>query len=145
VLTPQERALVEAISDQIIPPDQDPGGKEAGVANFIEIQLAGPYTRFQKDYHDGLAKIEATSMALHGKSFLGLSFDQQTELLILLESNKGPSTVWGAEESGKFFRLIRDHCMQGFYGSPRHGGNRNYASWKMLKLDYPQVCGRVLS
>jgi gluconate 2-dehydrogenase gamma chain len=137
--------LVEAVSDQIIPPDQDPGGKEAGVANFIEIQLAGPYTRFQKDYREGLAKIEATSMTLHRKSFLDLSFDQQTELLVLLESNKGPSSVWSAEQSGKFFRLIRDHCLQGFYGSPRHGGNRNYVSWKMLGLDYPQVCGRVVS
>jgi len=142
VLTAHEKALVEAISDQIIPPDQDPGGKEAGVPNFIEIQLAGPYKRFQKDYKEGLAKMEATSNALRQKSFLALSFDEQTELLVVLEGNRAPGSIWSSGESGKFFRMIRDHCMQGFYGSPRHGGNRNYASWKMLKLDYPQICGR---
>ncbi len=27
--------------------------------------------------------------------------------------------------------------MQGFYGSPQHGGNRGYASFKMLNLEYP--------
>lgn len=145
VLTAHEKALVEAISDQIIPPDQDPGGKEAGVANFIEIQLTGPYKRFQGDYQAGLARLEATSKALRQKSFLDLSFDEQTEVLVLLEGNQVPSSIWGSGESGKFFRMIRDHCMQGFYGSPRHGGNRNYASWKMLNLDYPQVCGRNLT
>jgi gluconate 2-dehydrogenase gamma chain len=32
--------------------------------------------------------------------------------------------------------------MQGFYGSPRHGGNRNYVSYKMLGLEYPVVMGQ---
>jgi gluconate 2-dehydrogenase gamma chain len=32
--------------------------------------------------------------------------------------------------------------MQGFYGSPRHGGNRDYVSYKMMKLDYPHVIGQ---
>ena len=32
--------------------------------------------------------------------------------------------------------------MQGFYGSPRHGGNRNYASYRMLGLEYPPVLGQ---
>jgi len=32
--------------------------------------------------------------------------------------------------------------MQGFYGSPRHGGNRNYASYKMMGLEYPRLIGQ---
>jgi len=32
--------------------------------------------------------------------------------------------------------------MQGFYGNPRHGGNRDYASYRMLGLDYPQLVGQ---
>ena len=38
--------------------------------------------------------------------------------------------------------MIRDHTMQGFYGSPRHGGNKGYASYKMLGLEYPRVIGQ---
>ena len=33
--------------------------------------------------------------------------------------------------------MILEHSMQGFYGSPEHGGNRGYASFKMLDIDYP--------
>jgi len=32
--------------------------------------------------------------------------------------------------------------MQGYYGSPRHGGNKDNMSYKMLKLDYPVVIGQ---
>ncbi len=48
--TPEEARLVEALSEQIIPADQDPGGKQAGVVGFIDCQLAGPYLRHQKAY-----------------------------------------------------------------------------------------------
>ena len=32
--------------------------------------------------------------------------------------------------------------MQSFYGSPRHGGNPDYASYPMLGLEYPHVDGQ---
>ena len=34
-----------------------------------------------------------------------------------------------------FFALVIDHTMQGFYGSPQYGGNRDEASWKMLAIE----------
>ena len=44
--TPEEGAAIEALVDRLIPPDpQTPGGKDAGVAVFIDRQLAGPYGR----------------------------------------------------------------------------------------------------
>jgi len=33
--------------------------------------------------------------------------------------------------------------MQGYYGSPRHGGNRDAISWRMLGLDEPPLRGRA--
>ena len=33
--------------------------------------------------------------------------------------------------------------MQGFYGDPRHGGNRDRVSWKMVGLPYPPLRGRL--
>ena len=32
--------------------------------------------------------------------------------------------------------------MQVFYGAPRHGGNKNFMSYKMLGLDMPVVTGQ---
>ena len=42
-----------------------------------------------------------------------------------------------------FFNLVRSHTFQGYYGSPRHGGNRNAVSWHMLGLDEPPLRGRA--
>lgn len=143
-LTPQELALVEAIADQIIPPDASPGGKQAGVARFIERQLRGPYRRFAAVYREGLTRIDSTSRALHGRSLANLPFDGQTSVLAALESDRVPGGIWKPGQAAEFFRLIADHCMQGFYGSPRHGGNLDCASWRMLDLPYPQIAGRVV-
>ena len=35
------------------------------------------------------------------------------------------------------------HTMQGFYGSPRHGGNRNAVSWKIPGVRNPPIRGRA--
>jgi gluconate 2-dehydrogenase gamma chain len=32
--------------------------------------------------------------------------------------------------------------MQGFYGSPRHGGNRGFVSFRMIGIDYPRIVGQ---
>ena len=139
-----ERKLVEAIADQIVPPDQDPGGRDTSVAEFLDVQLRGPYARHAAAYHDGLARLEQTCQRLHHRSFTAMSFDEQTAVLTALERGQVPDGIWPPGDAAEFFNLVCDHCMQGFYGSPRHGGNRNGASWKMLGLDYPQVAGRVV-
>jgi hypothetical protein len=60
----------------------------------------------------------------------------------MLEAGKAKGRTWETEDSKVFFELIRDHTMQGFYGSPRHGGNWDYVSYRMLGLDYPQIIGQ---
>jgi gluconate 2-dehydrogenase gamma chain len=137
-----EAALVEAIAAQIIPTDQDPGAREAGVVNFIDKQLIGSYERFQPIYRVGLAGLEETCLTKLNRSFLALADQQQTDMLRLLESGKATGKAWGKTSPAAFFSLIRDHAMQGFYGGPQHGGNRGYVSYRMLGLDYPQIIGQ---
>ena len=143
--TPEEGILVEALADQVIPPDQDPGGKWAGVADFIDRQLVGHYKRHQQGYRQGLAAVEETSVALMGRGFLELRFNEQTVLLEAMERDELPDEIWRPQSAAEFFNLILDHCLQGFYGNPRHGGNRDFVSYKMIGLDYPQLVGRVKS
>ncbi len=141
-LTESEARLVDLISEQIIPTDEDPGARWAGVVNFIDRQLAGPYRRFLPDYQSGLIGVEETSRAMFGRVFAALKWDEQTALLRALESGKAKGATWETKSSARFFDLIRDHCMQGFYGSPRHGGNRDYVSFRIIGLDYPQIIGQ---
>ena len=130
--TEAEARLVDAITDQIIPADQDPGARDVGVVNFIDKQLTGPYRRHQAAYRKGLAAVDEASQTRAGHAFTELSGEQQLAILKAFE----------ASQHRAFFNLIRDHTMQGFYGGPQHGGNRGYASYKMLGLDYPQIIGQ---
>jgi len=133
---------VISIAEQIIPADRDAGATDANVINYIDKQIVGPLARFQEDYRQGLAAIEKTCTRLFKSSFKGLEWDQQTEFLSDMEQGKVAVDDWAKEEQQSFFRLILNHSMQGFYGSPRHGGNCNYVSYKMMKLDYPHVIGQ---
>jgi len=138
-----EARTLAAISDQIIPPDQDPGASWAGVVNYIDRQLCGPYENLQSIYRRGLAGVDQGSRTLFGRLFADLDSNEQIDLLHRLEDGKAPGTIWKQISSVEFFGYLLDHTMQGFYGDPRHGGNREGVSWKMLSLAYPPVRGRL--
>jgi len=123
---------VDAICAQLIPADQDPGAKEARGVNYIDLQLTRHFQKYQGAYRRGIAEVDAISRKKCGKLFVELPSDQQVEMLSYTGENSKP-----------FFELILTHTRQGFYGDPRHGGNRNLVSWKMLGLPFPQVRGRM--
>jgi gluconate 2-dehydrogenase gamma chain len=137
----KEIKLVEAIAEQIIPTDEWPGGKDAGVANFLDIQLAGPYHRFQQDYRKGLTALQNYCENKFQNKFENLSFDKQTGILQKMKAGNLGGDVWSNGFDKYFFELLRSQCMQGYYGSPRHGGNKNFISYKMIGLDEPPIIG----
>lgn len=142
-LSIDEARTLAAISDQIIPPDQDPGASWAGVVNYIDRQLSGPYENLQSTYRRGLAGVDQSSRTLFGKSFADLDGNEQIDLLHRIEDGQAPGAIWKQISAAEFFRYLVDHTMQGFYGDPRHGGNREAVSWKMLNLPYPPIRGRL--
>ncbi len=123
-LTQEEADTLAAVCSRIIPADRDPGAAEAGAVEFIDRQLSGFYNAHQKTYREGLAGL--------GASFVKLDAQQQTAVLKAME-----------KKHSAFFELVLTHTMQGYYGSPRHGGNREAVSWKMLGVPYPPVRGRA--
>jgi gluconate 2-dehydrogenase gamma chain len=140
--TEKEARTVIAFSEQIIPADKDPGATDAHVINFMDKQLVGPYTRFQDIYRKGIPAIENSSERILRKPFYELEWDEQTHFMEQMEAGNLPGEYWEEVNQRSFFNMLLDHTMQGFYGSPRHGGNKNYVSYKMMRLDYPHVLGR---
>jgi gluconate 2-dehydrogenase gamma chain len=136
-----EYLLIETVAEQIIPTDEWPGGKDARVADFIDIQLAGPYRRFQQDYRKGLAAINDSCLKKYHMLFKDLSWDKQTEFLKEMETGTLSGNGWNGSAEN-FFDLLRSHSLQGYYGSPRHGGNKNFMSYKMIGLDEVQTVGQ---
>jgi gluconate 2-dehydrogenase gamma chain len=141
-LLEEEALTIIAIAEQIIPADQDLGATDAGVVNFIDKQLAGFYSNFQETYRNGIAALNQYCREKHGQLFNKLEWNKQTEVLKLMEKNSIEGEYWKENPASRFFRMLRDHSMQGFYGSPRHGGNKNYVSYKMIRIDYPHVIGQ---
>ena len=86
VLSDDEESLLNAIVEQIIPTDEWLGGRDAGVVNFIQKQLEGPYRRFQGDYRKGLAAIMRNCLEKFNKKFEALPWEQQTSFLTDMES-----------------------------------------------------------
>jgi len=132
--TEQEARTAEAICAHIIPEDQDAGAVTAGVVHFLDKQLSGFYKPLQKTYRTGIAEIDRKSAEFAGTEFSGLPANSQLDLLHRIEQDPALKP---------FFSLLVEHCMEGFYGDPRHGGNRDRVSWKMLGVPYPPVRGRL--
>ena len=128
-LSESELATLSAVCDQVIPPDQDPGGGWAGVANYIDRQLRGRFREHLPAYRQGLAEADRRA----GGSFRSAPRDQQLEILTQMDQDKTTKA---------FISLVATHSIQGYYGNPRHGGNRDYCSWNMLGVPVSPVRGR---
>jgi gluconate 2-dehydrogenase gamma chain len=127
----QARALA-VLCDQIIPADEFPSASQAGVLNYIDRQLFRHYRRHRDAYRDSLEKAGKISVERFGKNLAELAPPQQLEIASAIE-----------QQDRRFFELVRDHTLEGYYGSPRHGGNRDAVSWRMLGLPEPPPLGRA--
>ncbi|HWR50237.1 MAG TPA: gluconate 2-dehydrogenase subunit 3 family protein [Bryobacteraceae bacterium] len=141
-LTVQEATTVNAIADRLIPGDDQPGAAWAGAVNFIDRHLTAHLRKHQQTYRRGLIGLDAFASEKYGKPFVELTPAQQDETLGLVEVGKTAPGVWPPVQAREFFSLILSHTMQSFYGDPRHGGNRDAVSWRMLGVNYVPVRGR---
>ena len=125
--------LVEHIAEMIIPAEDTPGAKEAGVAEFIDFMIsnrAAVSSRgeirstedairqgndAQVQFVGGIDWINARCKSEFGKVFLDCTPEQQTSLLEELSYKEKfkPTTEGGRE----FFQLIRDYTVVGYYTS----------------------------
>ena len=131
-LSDEQARTLGAICDQIIPADDFPSATQAGVLSFIDKQLVRPYRRHRDAYRVGLQQANKLSGMRFGKTLPDLTPEQQLQAVTDISQQAAP-----------FFELVRSHTFQGYYGSPRHGGNRNAISWRMLGLAEPPVHGRA--
>lgn len=106
--------MVERLADIIIPSDGTPGAKEAGVAEFIDFMVwSDPEPQYP--FRMGLAWLNAHSERMLGKKFLEITQEQQTSLLEPLGFKD--KSRRGEEDGQKFFALMREFTVMGFYTS----------------------------
>jgi gluconate 2-dehydrogenase gamma chain len=142
-LSAAEADTLAAACDRIVPPDQDAGATQAGVVTFIDRQLATRQKRELGFWRRGIAGLDASARRRHGKPFAGLAEDAQVALLQEIEQGRGEPADWGEVAPEAFFSQLRNFTMMGFYGDPRHGGNKDRVAWVMLGVPDPPVRGRL--
>jgi gluconate 2-dehydrogenase gamma chain len=131
-LSDSQARTLAAICDQIVPADGFPSASQAGVLYYIDKQLARHYRRNRDEYRHGLEQASHRSRSRFGRDLADLTSEHQLEIVRAIE-----------QEDHAFFELVRKHTFEGYYGSPRHGGNRDAISWRMLGLAEPPVRGRA--
>lgn len=125
----QLRTLHAAI-DRVIPPDEFPGGVEAGVADYLQGQLKRDLAHLAADYPHFCDALEAEAQATRGQSFAALGDEEQDNLLAQVE--RGAVQADWPLEPPAFFAAFIEHCAEGFYSDPGNGGNRDGVAWRMI-------------
>jgi len=129
--SPEHYRMVEHIAEMIIPEDDTPGAKQAGVAEFIDFMVANrvPVSTSrevrstddaieigndaQSRFLAGLDWMNAHCHSEFGRTFLDSSSEQQSSLLeeLAYKAKFKPTT-----ESGRaFFQMMRDYTVVGYY------------------------------
>ncbi len=142
-LTDDEARTLAAACDQIVPPDQDPGASQAGVVTFIDRQLATREKKALPVWQAGIRALDAAARRRHGRRFVELQPDWQAEVLKAMQEGSVYMADWQEVDPTEFFYLLHRHTMMGFYGDPRHGGNKDRVAWRMLGVPDPPVRGRL--
>jgi len=130
-LSAQHYRMVEHLAELIIPEDDTPGAKQAGVAEFIDFMLANRVpvsgsrdlrstadaieagNDAQVKFISGLNWINARSHSEFNHELMECTAEQQNSLLeeLAYKARFKPNT-----ESGRaFFRMMRDYTVVGYY------------------------------
>lgn len=134
-LTAEEMDLLELICAKLIPSDANgPGAREARAAHYIDRALGGALREQRDAYRSGLAAFDRYVRSSRRDAFANLSPRDQDSALIDVEI--GAATGF-AGSSTQFFNMVRTHTLQGTFGDPYYGGNRNFVGWDLL--GYPGI------
>ena len=124
VLSAAEAADVEAVAAQIIPTDNTPGAREAGVVYFIDRALATFLSQLASDYRGQLAEFQRAfrDQQPGAASFASLTSAQQVEYLRTVDDTP-------------FFDTTRLLTLLGMFSLPTYEGNRNGVGWTLIGFE----------
>jgi gluconate 2-dehydrogenase gamma chain len=141
--TEEEALIVAAAAARIFPSDDaGPGAKEAGVAIYIDRQLAGPYGHDRYRYTQAPFDENAPrEFGYQGKETPGETYREG------LKGLKGFESLSPEEQDKKllqienthFFALLRQNTIEGMFCDPVHGGNVDMVGWQLVGFPGPRM------
>lgn len=113
--TPAEHALVEELTETIIPADSHSGGaKAAKVADTVDKLLREDYDDSKRTlWREGLRLIDSMSQHYCGKTFVNASPDERIAILTVLSENSKMTELTEV----KFFNDLKETTVSCYYTS----------------------------
>lgn len=128
---PEQRRVLEALIDRIIPTDENgPGALESGAADYIDRTFVEFLQSEKQSFSTGLANLDAFARASQGAPFAELSPDKRDTVLMAIDGGQ-------ANNLRAFFARARRLTLEGMFCDPYWGGNKNFAGWDLI--GYPGV------
>jgi gluconate 2-dehydrogenase gamma chain len=131
VFLPEQRRVLEAFIDRLVPKDENgPGAVECGVGEYIDRSLADYLAAEKMTFLDGLAALDSYARSSQGQAFAELTPEKRDQVLTAIDNNQAPNLRG-------FFNRVRRLTLEGMFSDPYYGGNKNFAGWDLIR--YPGV------
>lgn len=124
--TPREGLDFEALAARIIPTDDTPGAREAGVVYFADLALQDLFAEFLPVIRPGLAALSERVATSHPASGGFAELDEASQDAAVAQTE--------AMDPG-FFAFARILVTVGFVSNPEHGGNKGGIGWTHIGFE----------
>jgi gluconate 2-dehydrogenase gamma chain len=138
----KEALIVAAAAARIFPSDETgPGATEAGVILYIDRQLASSYGRDRFRYAQPPFEEGVPEQGYQGRDTPREIYRQGIALLPGFDrlDPSAQDTRLREIERTYFFRLLRQHTIEGMFSDPIHGGNADLIGWQIIGFPGPQM------
>ncbi len=147
-LSESEAQLLAALCDTLIPQDDFPSASKAGVVDFIDLQMAGPYGQGEGLYMKGPfaegtpeqgyqlsilpSQLLRDGLAAFGKAQSAFGLMEGPDRDAVMQRLSDGDVDLGDVPATTFFDELWKLTNQGYFADPMYGGNEAYAGWKMV-------------
>lgn len=134
ILEAGERRTLDAFFGRLIPSDDGPGAREAGVTAYLETQLT------TRELAPLLPAVRGTVKLLDrqagNRSLAELRPAEQDAVIEALAAGKIPAPRFPQKE---IFKVLHSLALEGYLGDPKHGGNAGMLGWKAIGFAEPHL------
>jgi hypothetical protein len=124
VFTPAQDAILDRLSDIIIPSDeQSPGAHQAGVSKFLDL-AASINPQRQQAWTRGMEAVEAAARARFTRPFMECAREQQEQIVEEMARNEGQPT----NDLERFFTTLKPAVIDGYRFS--EVGVKQFMRWE---------------
>jgi len=135
-LSDAQLRLLAAIVDRFIPKDElGPGASESGVTEYINRSLADYLAPEKPAFIEGLEQTDAFARRSENQPFVELPAEKQDAVLTAMDNGAAD----GFPNARAFFNRARRLTLEGMFGDPYYGGNKNFAGWDLIRYPGPRL------